>query len=58
MGHLLTKMANHLKANVHGTVVMACGNSKTLVALWVVEQSNDNGYLNEVLLAIKHKFKF
>ena len=35
----LNDIANHFKTNDRGTVVMACGTGKTLVALWAVEQS-------------------
>ena len=34
----LKNIANHLETNDRGTVVMACGTGKTLVALWAVEQ--------------------
>ena len=34
----LTNIARHLRVNDRGTVVMACGTGKTLVALWAVEQ--------------------
>ena len=36
----LTNIERHLEVNDRGTVVMACGTGKTLVALWAVEQSN------------------
>ena len=41
----LTNIANHLEANDRGTVVMACGTGKTLVALWAVEQSKAKSIL-------------
>ena len=41
----LTNIANHLQANDRGTVVMACGTGKTLVALWAVEQSKAKSIL-------------
>ena len=41
----LTNIANHLKTNDRGTVVMACGTGKTLVALWAVEQSKAKSIL-------------
>jgi superfamily II DNA or RNA helicase len=41
----LTNIANHLGANDRGTVVMACGTGKTLVALWAVEQSKAKSIL-------------
>ena len=41
----LTNIATHLQANERGTVVMACGTGKTLVALWAVEQSKAKSIL-------------
>lgn len=41
----LANIANHLQANDRGTVVMACGTGKTLVALWAVEQSKAKSIL-------------
>jgi superfamily II DNA or RNA helicase len=41
----LTNIANHLETNDRGTVVMACGTGKTLVALWAVEQSKAKSIL-------------
>jgi predicted helicase len=41
----LSNIANHLGANDRGTVVMACGTGKTLVALWAVEQSKAKSIL-------------
>ena len=41
----LTNIANHLAINDRGTVVMACGTGKTLVALWAVEKSNAKSIL-------------
>ena len=41
----LTNIINHLKLNDRGTVVMACGTGKTLVALWAVEQSKAKSIL-------------
>jgi superfamily II DNA or RNA helicase len=41
----LTNISTHLEANDRGTVVMACGTGKTLVALWAVEQSKANSIL-------------
>jgi superfamily II DNA or RNA helicase len=41
----LRNIANHLEANDRGTVVMACGTGKTLVALWSVEQSKAKSIL-------------
>ena len=41
----LTNIANHLKTNTRGTVVMACGTGKTLVALWAVTQIKANTIL-------------
>jgi superfamily II DNA or RNA helicase/ribosomal protein L7Ae-like RNA K-turn-binding protein len=41
----LTNIANHLGINDRGTVVMACGTGKTLVALWAAEQSNAKSIL-------------
>jgi len=41
----LTNIANHLGAHDRGTVVMACGTGKTLVALWAVEQSKAKSIL-------------
>ena len=41
----LTNIANHLKVNDRGTVVMACGTGKTLIALWAVEQSKAKSIL-------------
>jgi len=35
----LDAIAKHLEHNDRGTVVMACGTGKTLVALWAIEQS-------------------
>ena len=34
----LSNIAKHLEVNARGSVVMACGTGKTLVALWAVEQ--------------------
>ena len=41
----LTNIARHLEVNDRGTVVMACGTGKTLVALWAVEQSKAKSIL-------------
>jgi superfamily II DNA or RNA helicase len=41
----LTNIADHLRAHDRGTVVMACGTGKTLVALWAVEQSKAKSIL-------------
>jgi superfamily II DNA or RNA helicase len=41
----LDDIANHFKTNDRGTVVMACGTGKTLVALWAVEQSKARSIL-------------
>jgi predicted helicase len=41
----LDDIANHFKTNDRGTVVMACGTGKTLVALWAVEQSKAKSIL-------------
>lgn len=41
----LNNIANHLKFHDRGTVVMACGTGKTLVALWAVEQSKAKSIL-------------
>lgn len=41
----LSNIGNHLGANNRGTVVMACGTGKTLVALWAVEQSKAKSIL-------------
>ena len=41
----LSNIANHLKVKDRGTVVMACGTGKTLVALWAVEQSQSKSIL-------------
>jgi superfamily II DNA or RNA helicase len=41
----LKNIANHLETNDRGTVVMACGTGKTLVALWAVEQSKAKSIL-------------
>jgi superfamily II DNA or RNA helicase len=41
----LANIANHLEANDRGTVVMACGTGKTLVALWAVEESKAKSIL-------------
>lgn len=41
----LTNIANHLETHDRGTVVMACGTGKTLVALWAVEQSKAKSIL-------------
>jgi len=36
----LANIRSHLESHDKGSVVMACGTGKTLVALWAVEQSN------------------
>lgn len=36
----LANIRSHLESHDRGSVVMACGTGKTLVALWAVEQSN------------------
>ena len=41
----LTNIRNHLEKNARGSVVMACGTGKTLVALWAVEQSKAKSIL-------------
>ena len=41
----LSNIRNHLETNARGTVVMACGTGKTLVALWAVEQSKAKSIL-------------
>jgi superfamily II DNA or RNA helicase len=41
----LDDIANHFNTNDRGTVVMACGTGKTLVALWAVEQSKAKSIL-------------
>ena len=41
----LANIAKHLESNDRGTVVMACGTGKTLVALWAVEQSKAKSIL-------------
>ena len=41
----LSNIATHLKENDRGTVVMACGTGKTLVALWAAEQSQAKSIL-------------
>jgi predicted helicase len=41
----LSNIRNHLETNARGTVVMACGTGKTLVALWAVEQSKARSIL-------------
>ncbi len=41
----LTNIRNHLQKNARGSVVMACGTGKTLVALWAVEQSKAKSIL-------------
>jgi predicted helicase len=41
----LKNIANHLETNDRGSVVMACGTGKTLVALWAVEQSKAKSIL-------------
>lgn len=41
----LNNIANHLQNNDRGTVVMACGTGKTLIALWTVEQSKAKSIL-------------
>lgn len=41
----LSNISNHLAVNDRGSVVMACGTGKTLVALWAVEQSKAKSIL-------------
>jgi hypothetical protein len=41
----LSNIDRHLEVNDRGTVVMACGTGKTLVALWAVEQSKAKSIL-------------
>ena len=41
----LDDIADHFTTNDRGTVVMACGTGKTLVALWAVEQSKARSIL-------------
>lgn len=41
----LTDIANHLAVNDRGSVIMACGTGKTLVALWAVEKSKAKSIL-------------
>jgi superfamily II DNA or RNA helicase len=41
----LENISNHFQGNDRGTVVMACGTGKTLVALWAVEQSKAKNIL-------------
>ena len=41
----LANISNHLESQDRGSVVMACGTGKTLVALWAVEQSNAKSIL-------------
>jgi superfamily II DNA or RNA helicase len=41
----LSNISNHLQSNDRGSVVMACGTGKTLVALWAVEQSKAKSIL-------------
>jgi predicted helicase len=48
----LANIRNHLEANDRGTVVMACGTGKTLIALWAVEQSKAKSIL--VLLPLSN----
>ena len=41
----LANIRNHLESHDRGSVVMACGTGKTLVALWAVEQSKAKSIL-------------
>jgi superfamily II DNA or RNA helicase len=41
----LSNISNHLESQDRGSVVMACGTGKTLVALWAVEQSKAKSIL-------------
>jgi superfamily II DNA or RNA helicase len=41
----LESISSHFLTNDRGTVVMACGTGKTLVALWAVEQSKSKSIL-------------
>jgi superfamily II DNA or RNA helicase len=41
----LANISNHLQSQDRGSVVMACGTGKTLVALWAVEQSKAKSIL-------------
>jgi superfamily II DNA or RNA helicase len=41
----LANISNHLQSHDRGSVVMACGTGKTLVALWAVEQSKAKNIL-------------
>ena len=41
----LDNISHHLQSNDRGSVVMACGTGKTLVALWAVEQSKAKSIL-------------
>jgi len=41
----LSNIRNHLQSNDRGSVVMACGTGKTLIAFWAVEQSNAKSIL-------------
>lgn len=41
----LVNIRSHLESHDRGSVVMACGTGKTLVALWAVEQSNAKSIL-------------
>lgn len=41
----LANIRSHLESHDRGSVVMACGTGKTLVALWAVEQSNAKSIL-------------
>ena len=41
----LDNIRNHLESHDRGSVVMACGTGKTLVALWAVEQSRAKNIL-------------
>jgi superfamily II DNA or RNA helicase len=41
----LASISNHLESQDRGSVVMACGTGKTLVALWAVEQSKAKSIL-------------